>query len=193
MGGLDRYQDPRTITRIPNNAIAALTSSETAKGINTVNTHQSDVDQFINDSDDWQPSNTEDDDTVYRTYHISKIPYHQRDVINRLINTLCDIESKHEEGVPIKKLKVLLWNEKQATKAEDIVLSREIFVKELNKSWYLRRDNVLNEIPDTILDLKENFRKKLNDFNLEIWCMKQLESENFHELIFDKGEWPTED
>jgi len=193
MGGLDRYQDPRTITRIPNNAVAALTSSETAKGINTVNTHQSDVDQFIIDSDDWQPSNTEDDDTVYRTYNISKIAYHQRDVVNRLINTLCDIESKHEDGVPIKKLKVLLWNEKQATKAEDIVLSREIFVKELNRSWYLRRDNVLNEIPDTILDLKENFRKKLNDFNLEIWCMKQLESENFHELIFDKGEWPIED
>lgn len=193
MGGLDRYQDPRTITRIPNNAVAALTSSETAKGINTVNTHQSDVDQFIIDSDDWQPSNTEDDDTIYRAYNISKVAYHQRDVVNRLINTLCDIESKHEDGVPIKKLKVLLWNEKQATKAEDIVLSREIFVKELNKSWYLRRDNVLNEIPDTILDLKENFRKKLNDFNLEIWCMKQLESESLHELIFDKGEWPIED
>ena len=27
MGGLDRYQDPRTITRIPNNAVAALTLS----------------------------------------------------------------------------------------------------------------------------------------------------------------------
>ena len=39
----------------------------------------------------------------------------------------------------------------------------------------------------------EKRRKKLNDFNLEIWCMKQLESENFHELIFDKGEWPIED
>ena len=107
------------------------------------------------------------------------------------IKELCKEGDKLESK--IKKLKVLLWNEKQATKAEDIVLSREIFVKELNKSWYLRRDNILNEIPDTILDLKENFRKKLNDFNLEIWCMKQLESENFHELIFDKGEWPIED
>ena len=193
MGGLDRYQDPRTITRIPNNAVAALTSSKTAKGINTVNTHQSDVDNFISDSDDWQPTNTEDEDTIYRTYNISKVAYHQRDVVNRLIDTLCLTESKHEEGQPIKKLKVLLWNEKQATKAEDIVLSREVFVEELNKSWYLRRDNILDEIPDDILDLKENFRKNLNDFNLEIWCMKQLETEELHELMFDKGEWPTED
>jgi len=193
MGGHDRYQDPRTITRIPNNAHAALTSSKTAKGINTVNIHQSDIDKFISDSDDWKPSNTEDDDNIYRTYAISKVAYHQRDVINRLIDTLCLIESKHEDGAPIKKLKVLLWNEKQATKAEDIVLSREIFVEELNKSWYLRRDNVLSEIPDNLLDLKENFRKKLNDFNVEIWCMKQLESENLHELIFDKGEWPSDD
>ena len=193
MGGHDRYQDPRTITRIPNNAHAALTSSKTAKGINTVNIHQSDIDKFISDSDDWKPSNTEDDDNIYRTYAISKVAYHQRDVINRLIDTLCHIERNREKGKANKKLKVLLWNEKQATKADEIVLSREIFVEELNKSWYLRRDNILSEIPDNLLDLKENFRKKLNDFNLEIWCMKQLETEELHELIFDKGEWPIED
>ena len=192
MGGHDRYQDPRTITRIPNNAVAALTSAKTAKGINTVNTHQSDVDNFISDSDDWQPTNTEDEDTIYRTYNISKVAYHQRDVVNRLIDTLCLTESKHEKGQPIKKLKVLLWNEKQATSAEHIVLSREVFVEELNKSWYLRRDNVLKPVED-ILNKEIIPRKKLNDFNLEIWCMKQLESENLHELIFDKGEWPTED
>ena len=192
MGGHDRYQDPRTITRIPNNAVAALTSAKTAKGINTVNTHQSDVDNFISDSDDWQPNNTEDEDNIYRQYTISKNAYHQRDVVNRLIDTLCLTESKHEKGQPIKKLKVLLWNEKQATSAEHIVLSREVFVEELNKSWYLRRDNVLKPVED-ILNKDIIPRKKLNDFNLEIWCMKQLESENLHELIFDKGEWPTED
>ena len=192
MGGHDRYQDPRTITRIPNNAVAALTSAKTAKGINTVNTHQSDVDNFISDSDDWQPNNTEDEDNIYRQYTISKTAYHQRDVVNRLIDTLCLTESKHKKGQPIKKLKVLLWNEKQATKAEDIVTSREVFVEELNKSWYLRRDNVLKPVED-ILNKDIIPRKKLNDFNLEIWCMKQLESENLHELIFDKGEWPTED
>ena len=192
MGGHDRYQDPRTITRIPNNAHAALTSSKTAKGINTVNIHQSDIDKFISDSDDWKPSNTEDDDNIYRTYAISKVAYHQRDVVNRLIDTLCNIERNREKGKANKKLKVLLWNEKQATKADEIVLSREIFVQELNKSWYLRRDNVLKPVED-ILNKDIIPRKKLNDFNLEIWCMKQLESENPHELIFDKGEWPTED
>lgn len=192
MGGHDRYQDPRTITRIPNNAVAALTSAKTAKGINTTNTHQSDVDNFIANSDDWEPTNTEDEDTIYRQYTISKVGYHQRDVVNRLIDTLCLTESKHEEGQPIKKLKVLLWNEKQATKAEEIVLSREVFVEELNKAWYLRRDNVLEPV-EGILNKDIIPRKTLNDFNLEIWCMKQLETEELHELMFDKGEWPTED
>ena len=192
MGGHDRYQDPRTITRIPNNAVAALTSAKTAKGINTVNTHQSDVDNFILDSDDWELTNTEDENTIYRIYNISKNAYHQRDVVNRLIDTLCLTESKHEKGQPIKKLKVLLWNEKQATSAEHIVLSREIFVEELNKSWYLRRDNVLEPV-EGILNKDVIPRKTLNDFNLEIWCMKQLETEELHELMFDKGEWPTED
>ena len=85
-----------------------------------------------------------------------------------------------------------MWNEKQATSAEHIVLSREVFVEELNKSWYLRRDNVLKPVED-ILNKEIIPRKKLNDFNLEIWCMKQLESESLHELIFDKGDWPIED
>ena len=193
MGGLTRYQDPRTITRIPNNAHAALTSSKTAKGINTIPVDPSIVEDFICSNDDWQPTNTEDDDNIYREYRISKIPYHQRDVVNRLIDTLCQIENNHKEGRPIKKLKVLLWNEKQSKTAEDIVLSREIFIEELNKSWYLRRDNIIGEFPNELLDLKDNFRKKLNDFNVEIWCMKQLETEELHELIFDKGEWPIED
>ena len=35
MGGHDRYQDPRTITRIPNNAVAALTSAKTARDPNS--------------------------------------------------------------------------------------------------------------------------------------------------------------
>tara|TARA_R100001443_G_C3341486_1_gene174578 strand:- start:131 stop:1306 length:1176 start_codon:yes stop_codon:yes gene_type:complete len=193
MGGLTRYQDPRTITRIPNNAHAALTSSKTAKGINTIPVDPSIVEDFICSNDDWQPTNTEDDDNIYREYRISKIPYHQRDVVNRLIDTLCQIENNHKEGRPIKKLKVLLWNEKQSKTAEDIVLSREIFIEELNKSWYLRRDNIIGEFPNELLDLKDNFRKKLNDFNVEIWCMKQLETEELHELMFDKGEWPSDD
>lgn len=193
MGGLDRYKDPRTITRIPNNAHSALTSSKTAKGINTVNYDSDSVDNFIAKNDEWQPTNTENDDTIFRVYAISKVAYHQRDVVNRLIDTLCTIERNREKGESTKKLKVLLWNEKQATKSDDIVLSREIFVEELNKSWYLRRDNILSEIPENLLDLKENFRKKLNDFNVEIWCMRQLETETLHELMFDKGGWPIED
>ena len=88
-----------------------------------------------------------------------------------------------------KKVKVLLYNDKKSTKAEEIVESRNKFVKELNKAWYLKRDNVLARIPDNLLDLKDTFRKKLDDFNLEIWCMQQLETEGVHEIVFDQGKW----
>ena len=189
MGGYDRYEDPRTLTRIPNNVIAALNSAETVKGTNCVNYDKDSVDKFIaENSIDWKPTNTEDDENVYRVYTISKEPWHQRDVINRLLQTVCKLENAHEKGTPLKKLKVLLWNEKQGRKADEIVKSREIFVRELNDTWYTRRDNVLANIPNDILDLKENFRKRLNDFNMEIWCIKQLENEEVHELIFDKEE-----
>ena len=111
MGGHDRYQDPRTITRIPNNAHSALTSSKTAKGINTVNYDSDSVDKFIAENDEWQPTNTENDDTIFRVYAISKVAYHQRDVVNRLIDTLCTIERNREKGESTKKLKALnTWN-----------------------------------------------------------------------------------
>ncbi len=189
MGARRRYSDPRTLTRIPNNVVAALNSAETVKGTNCVNYDKDSVDKFIAENPiDWKPSNSQDAENVYRVYTISKEPWHIRDVINRLLQTVCKLENEHKEGEPLKTLKVLLWNEKQGRKADEIVKSRDTFVKELNDTWYTRRDNVLANIPNDILDLKENFRKRLNDFNLEIWCMKQLENEEVHELVFDTGD-----
>ena len=199
MGGHSRYNDQRTLTRIPNNAHAALHDSSTVKGINTTNTEWEDVVKFIANSDEWQDTNTENDDTIFRIYKISTIGYHVRDMANRLIETLCLNEHKHRDAISdsldvstlqvCKKVKVLLYNDKKSTKAEEIVESRNKFVKELNKAWYLKRDNVLARIPDNLLDLKDTFRKKLDDFNLEIWCMQQLETEGVHEIVFDQGKW----
>ena len=178
MGGEDRYDDPRTLTRIPNNVVAALNSPESVKGINCVNYDEQDLNDFIDDNEDWQPTNTENDNTLFFTYKLSKNPSHVREVVARLLQKVCEVENAHKEGETLKTLKVILWNEKQGRKADEIVKSRETFVDELNKTWYTRRDNVLLPL-EGILNQKvlDDYRKKLNDLNMEIWCMKQLENE----------------
>ncbi len=188
MGGEDRYDDPRTLTRIPNNVVAALNSPESVKGINCVNYDEQDLNDFIDDNEDWQPTNTENDNTLFFTYKLSKNPSHVREVVARLLQKVCEVENAHKEGETLKTLKVILWNEKQGRKADEIVKSRETFVDELNKTWYTRRDNVLLPL-EGVLNQKvlDDYRKKLNDLNMEIWCMKQLENEEVHELLYDKG------
>lgn len=186
MGGEDRYDDPRTRTRIPNSVVAALNSPESVKGIRCVNYEEKELNKFIEENEDWQPTNTENDNTIFMVYKLSKNPSHIREVVARLLQKVCELENAHEEGESLKTLKVLLWNEKQGREADAIVRSRQLFVDELNKSWYTRRDNVIANIPKDILDLKENFRKTLNDLNMEIWCMQQLENEEVHGLIFEK-------
>tara|TARA_Y100001963_G_C6724874_1_gene420922 strand:- start:39 stop:1211 length:1173 start_codon:yes stop_codon:yes gene_type:complete len=189
MGGEDRYDDPRTLARIPNNVVSALNSPESVKGTNCVNHNEEDLDAFIESNEDWQPNNTENIDTIFITHKISDIAYHTREVVARVLQKVCEVENKHEKGKPLKKIKILLWNEKNSRKADKIVRSRDIFVDELNKSWYTRRDNVLLPLEEALNpSLLDNYRKKLNDLNMEIWCMKQLENEEVHELIFDKEE-----
>ena len=189
MGGEDRYDDPRTLTRIPNNVVAALNSPESVKGTNCVNYEEEDMDRFIEEHEDWQPTNTENDDTIFMIYRISKVAHHTREVVARLLQKVCEIENQHKKGEALKKLKILLWNEKNSRKADEIVSSRDIFVKELNKSWYTRRDNILLPLEEALNpSLLDDYRKKLNDLNMEIWCIKQLENEEHHELIFDKEE-----
>jgi hypothetical protein len=50
------------------------------------------------------------------------------------------------------------------------------------------RDNVLLPVED-ILQKERIPRKSISDFNLEVWCMNQLENEpEPYELILDKEE-----
>ena len=191
MGGHDRYEDPRTITRIPNNAIANLNSSEEDAGTNTINYDHDSVDEFIADNpNDWKPHNKTDDTTIYRVYTVDNIADHTRDVVNKILETVCLEENRHKDGEVLKKTKVLLYNKNQSKKAPSIKLSRKIFIEQINKGWYSRRDNILSTLPNDLLDLKEEFRKKLDDLELEIWWMAQLDGEETYELSFDRGEWP---
>ena len=60
--------------------------------------------------------------------------------------------------------------------------------KELNKTWVVRRDNVLKPIEE-VLNPKMIQRKSLSDLNLEIWSMHQIEDEDAPiEMAFDDEE-----
>tara|TARA_B100000131_G_scaffold12751_1_gene13162 strand:+ start:255 stop:1424 length:1170 start_codon:yes stop_codon:yes gene_type:complete len=190
MGVYDRYpDDKRTLTRIINNVLHALNDVSTVKGTPTINNNIEDFENFILTSPDWLETNKEDDDTVYRTYKISNNEYHITDVVRRLMLTVCEKENKAVEKRKLpKKVKVILYNEKQSNKAPDIVKSRDNFVSEYNKVFNTIRDNVLLPVED-ILQKERIPRKSISDFNLEVWCMNQLENEpEPYELILDKEE-----
>ncbi len=190
MGAHERYDDPRTLTRIPNKVVAAFCSPESVKGINCVNCEVEACDKFMEEDPDWQPTNTESPDgsTYFIRYKLSKNLSHVREVVARLLQKVCEIENSHKKGEQLKNLKILLWNEKNSRNASEIVRSRELLVEELNKSWYTRRNNVLLPLKEVLnKSLLDNYRKKLSDLNMEVLCMKQLENEEVHELIYDKG------
>ena len=191
MGGYDRYDDPRTLTRIPNNVIAALNSPESVKGTDCVNCEIDSIEKFMAEDEDWQPTNTysPDGSTYFILYKINKTPYHVREVVARFLQLVCKIENEREEGEPLLKVKALFYNDRESRKPDQIVASRNTLIDELNDSWYTRRDNVLLPLERALNpDLLDDYRKNLNDLNIEIWVPKQLQNEEPHELIFDKEE-----
>ena len=188
MGVYDRYpDDQRTITRIINNVLHALNDANTVSGTPTINNNVEDLENFIKNDTDWLENNKETDDTVYRTYMISNNVYHITDVVRRCLMTVCEKENKaiEKRKVP-KKVKVMLYNEKQSNKAPEIVKSRDNFVTEYNKVYNTIRDNVLMPVEE-FMQKDKIPRKTISDFNLEVWCMNQLENEEEpYELILDK-------
>ena len=199
MGGLERYDDKRTKTRIPNNAYGMLVDEKNSVGTNTVNNNftkndpNNDIDKFVRENDDWGPNNTFTDTTHFLITAISKTDWHTREVVNRVIDKAVELNKKAAEKNELPKLlKVMLYNESQCNQANMIVKSRNIFITQLNKVWYTRRDDVLEPV-ENILNKDAIPRKLLSDFNIEIWVLQQLETEETHELTFDKGGWPIED
>jgi len=199
MGGLERYDDKRTKTRIPNNAYAMLVDEKNSVGTNTVNNNftkddpNNAIDKFVRENDDWGPNNTFNDTTYFLITAISKTDWHTREVVNRIIDKAVELNKKAAEKNELPKLlKVMTYNESQCNQANMIVKSRNILTTQLNKVWYTRRDDVLEPV-ENILHKDAIPRKLLSDFNIEIWVLQQLETEETHELTFDKGGWPIED
>ena len=190
MGAYDRYpDDKRTITRISNNVLHALNDEDTVKGIPTINNNIEELNDFIKGSPDWLETNKENDDTIFRIYNISSNNYHITDVVRKCMLTVCEKENKAVEKSKLpKRVKVMLYNEKESTKPNKIVKSRDNFVAEYNKVYNTIRDNVLLPVEE-ILQKERIPRKSISDFDLEVWCMNQLKNEEEpYELILDKEE-----
>ena len=142
-----------------------------------------DSDKFYEESDEWQPHNTENDKYKFIMVPLQDNPSFCFTYAERILTTVCKNETEESqvtvEGIlPPKITRVLLWNGTNPS-PQKIVASRQKFKRQLNISWQTRRDNVLKPIENilnpTIID---SYRKKLSDLNMEIWCMNQIDDEN---------------
>tara|TARA_A100001391_G_scaffold189998_1_gene161951 strand:- start:63 stop:1232 length:1170 start_codon:yes stop_codon:yes gene_type:complete len=185
MGCFTRYNNnDMVINRIVTKVLDSFKDPQTQKGKLTINNNPSDLDDFITRSEDWGHSNTSNDTTVFSVLRIHDNDAHNRTYAERLLHTACKLEANLPEGQNPKLYKIMLYNEKNSKDASKITAARRSFVKSLNEIWYIRRDNVLAPVKKMF-----NFEipsKKLNDFNMEIWCMNQIEDEDEpYELLFD--------
>ena len=186
MGCFQRYNNNNTvINRIAGRVLDALKDPENVTGKLAINNNKSFVDKFINESDDWQPHNTENDNFFFEVITIQDNDSFAHTYAEKLLTRVC--KRQNDEKTRQKITKVLLYNESNSNNPQKIVASRLKFKDRLNSSWTIRRDNVLTPILGLF-----NFEihvQKLSDLNLEIWNFNQIEDEDEpFEMAFDKEE-----
>lgn len=184
MGCYDRYNNNNTVVeRIITKILDSLRDPETVSGRVSQNINVEDLNKFYEESDEWQPHNTENDKYKFIMVPLQDNPSFCFTYAERILTTVCKNEAEAprvtvEGTLPPKITRVLLWNGTNPD-PQKIVASRQKFKKHLNSSWQTRRDNVLNPI-ENILNptIVDSYRKKLSDLNMEIWCMNQLDDED---------------
>lgn len=184
MGCYDRYNNNNTVVeRIITKILDSLRDPETVSGRVSQNINAEDLNKFYEESDEWQPHNTENDKYKFIMVPLQDNPSFCFTYAERILTTVCKNEAEAprvtvEGTLPPKITRVLLWNGTNPD-PQKIVASRQKFKKHLNSSWQTRRDNVLNPI-ENILNptIVDSYRKKLSDLNMEIWCMNQLDDED---------------
>ena len=186
MGCFQRYNNNNTvINRIAGRVLDALKDPENVTGKLAINNNRSSVDKFIDESDDWQPHNTENDNFFFEVITIQDNDSFAHTYAEKLLTRVC--KRQNDEKTRQKITKVLLYNESNSNNPQKIVASRLKFKDRLNSSWTIRRDNVLTPVLGLF-----NFDihvQKLSDLNLEIWNFHQIEDEDEpFEMAFDKEE-----
>jgi hypothetical protein len=184
MGCYDRYNNNNAVVeRIVTKILDSLRDPEKISGRVSQNINVEDLNKFYEESDEWQPTNTENDKYKFIMVPLQDNPSFCFTYAERILTNVCKNEAEAprvtvEGTLPPKITRVLLWNGTNAD-PQKIVASRQKFKKHLNSSWQIRRDNVLNPI-ENILNptIVDSYRKKLSDLNMEIWCMNQLDDED---------------
>lgn len=196
MGCYTRYNFNKTvIERIVTGALDRLTDKTISAPVHTINPSEEEKDRYVQNSEDWQPTNTEDDNYYYFHIPIKNHGGFCYTYADRLLRVVCERENvfanrnglQETLGEKQKIVKVLLHNDKEGTNSVAVTKSRNLFKQKLNDTWQTRRDNVLNPVKSLF-----NFdimTKKLSDLNMEIWYMHQLEGEDEPmEMAFDDEE-----
>lgn len=185
MGCYTRYNDNTTVVeRIVTKILDSLRDPEAVVGQLTINNNESDLENFIKNSNDWGNDNTETDTHVFIIITIQDNKSLAQTYAEKLLTRVCKIEKDE----PLKTIKVMLYNKENSNNAKKIVAARIKIKEALNNSWYTRRDNVLLPVEQIVQPVMlDNYRKKLSDLNLEIWNMNQLDDEDEpFEMSFDE-------
>lgn len=182
MGCYQRYDNnEQIVNRIAGRVIESFRDPESVADKLAVNNNKKDLETFIEDSEDWQPDNTEDEKYYYRTIIIQDNDSFVHTYAEKLLTKVCS----RKDG---KITKVLLYNDKNSENPKKIVNSRNLFKKRLNSSYQTRRNAALAPV-ESILNKEVIPYKKLNEFPLEIWYMNQIEDEDEpFEVAFDNEE-----
>jgi len=182
MGCYQRYNNNEmVINRIAGRIYDALQDENSVVGKLGKNNNDEEIEKFIDDSPDWKPHNTEDDNYIYVVQQIRDTDTFCYTYAERLLTRVC----QNEKSKPNKITKVLVWNKIEGSQAKKVVAARNMFKKRLNSSWQGRRNNALEPV-EQLLQKDIVPRKKLSNLKLEIWNMHQIDGEEDpFEMAFD--------
>jgi hypothetical protein len=174
MGIEKRYSyQMSVINRIITDILSELGDPNTVANKMSYDTDKDSIDNFINESKEWQPDGTVTESTVYIVKAIEDNSGFLSKYADDITRKVCEVEKEFGSE---KLIKVLLYN-KSNKQSKKIANSRKVFREKIVNQWELRRDSALKPI-ENILNPEIISRKKLSDFNLEIWVKNQIEGES---------------
>lgn len=174
MGVNERYNfNKSVVSRIVTDIMSEYDDPNTVANKVSYDTDKNSIDSFIAESKEWQPNDTVTDTTVYIVKAIEDNSGFLAKYADDITRKICEVEKEYGQE---KLIKVLLYNQtnKQSKK---IAKARKVFREKITTQWELRRNNVLKPI-ESILNPEIITKKKLSDFNLEIWFKDQIEGED---------------
>ncbi len=174
MGIYDRYNfNNSVVNRIITDVMSEYEDPNTVANKVSYDTDKNSIDNFIKESKEWQPNDTVTDTTVYIVKAIEDNTSFLAKYADDITRKICEVEKEYGDE---KLIKVLLYN-KTNKQSKKIANARKVFREKIVGQWELRRNSALLPI-ESILNPEIITRKKLNDFNLEIWIKDQIEGED---------------